>query len=78
MLRKKRLTGDPGVGGGELGPNNGPVSLCCLQFGGEALGPDGLLGIVFPSLILLSEELADVFHGAFIGTREGTLRIGGV
>ena len=61
-----------------MGPNDGPVNLCCLQFGGEALGPDGLLGIVLRSLILLSEELADVFHGAFIGIGEGTLRIGGV
>jgi len=78
MLRKKQLTGDPGVGGGELGPDNGPVSLCRLQFGGEALGPDGLLGVVLPIFILLSEELADVLHGAFVGTGEGTLRVGGV
>jgi len=61
-----------------LGPDNGPVGLCRLQFGGEALTPDGLLGVVLPSLILLSEELTDVLHGAFIGTKGGTLRIVGV
>ena len=78
MLQRKRLTSDPGVGGGELGPDNGPVSLCRLQFGGEALGPDGLLGVVLPSFNLLSEELADVLHDAFVGTGEGTLQVGGV
>jgi hypothetical protein len=52
--------------------------LRCLQLGGEALRPDGLLGVVLPSFILFSEKLADVFHGAFVGTREGPLRIGGV
>ena len=72
MLRKKRLTGDPGVSGGKLGPDDGPISLCCLQFGGEALRPDGLLRVVLPSLILLLKELADVPHSAFVGTGEGT------
>ena len=71
MLWKKRLTSNPGVSGGELGPDDGPFGLCCLQFGGEALRPDGLLGVILPGLILFSKELADVFHGAFIGTREG-------
>jgi len=62
-----------------LGPDNGPVGLCRLQFGGEALTPDGLLGVVLPRLlILLSEELTNVLHCAFIGTRGGTLRIVGV
>ena len=61
-----------------MGPDNGPVSLCRLQFGGEMLRPDGLLGVILPGLILLSKKLADVFYGAFISTREGTLRIGGV
>ena len=78
MLRKKWLTGDPGVSGGKLGPDDGPISLCCLQFGGEALRPDGLLRVVLPSLILLLKELADVPHSAFVGTGEGILRIGGV
>ena len=78
MLRKIRLAGDPGVSGGELGPDNGPVSLCHLQFGGEALRPDDLLGVVLLSLILLSEELADVLHSAFGGTGEGTFRVGRV
>ena len=78
MLQRKWLTSDPGVGGGELGPNNGPVCLCCFQFGGEALGSDSFLGVVLSSLVLLLEELADVVHSAFIGTGEGTLRIGGV
>ena len=61
-----------------MGPDNGPVGLCRLQFGGEALGPDGLLGVVLPSLILLSKELVDVLHHALIGTRKGTLRVGGI
>ena len=78
MLQKEWLTGDPGVSGGELGPDNGPVSLCHLQFGGEALRPDDLLGVVLLSLILLSEELADVLHSAFVGTGEGTFRVGRV
>ena len=78
MLRKKQLTGDPGVGGGELGPNNGPVCLCCFQFGGEALGSDSFLGVVLSSLVLLLEELADVVHSAFIGTRKRALQVGGV
>ena len=53
-----------------MGPDNGPVSLCRLQFGGEALGPDGLLGIVLPSLVFLVKKLADELHGALGDTRE--------
>ena len=50
-----------------------------LQFGGEALRPDGLLGVVLPSFVLLAEKLANVLLGVFRDTREGrTLRIGGV
>ena len=70
MLRKKRLVGDPGVSGGELGPDNGPVDLCHLQLGGEALRPDGLLGVVLPSLILLAKELPNELFGALGNTRE--------
>ena len=73
------LTGDPGVGGSELGPYNGPVDLCRLQFGGEALRTDGLFGVILPSFILLTDKLANVLFGVFGDTRKGrTLRIGGV
>ena len=62
-----------------MGPDNGPVGLCHLQFGGEALRPDGLLGVVLPSFVLLAKELANVLLGALRNTRErGTLRVGGV
>ena len=61
-----------------MSPDDRAVRLHHLQFGSEALRPDGLLGVVLPSFILFSEKLADVFHGAFVGTREGPLRIGGV
>ena len=61
-----------------MGPDNGPVGLCCLQLGGEALRPDGLLGVVLPSFVLLAEKLADELLGVFRDTRErGALRIGG-
>jgi len=50
-----------------------------LQLGGEALRPDGLLGVVLPSLVLLSKKLADEFLGVFGDTGKGrTLRIGGI
>jgi hypothetical protein len=39
---------------------------------------DGLLGVVLPSFVLLSEKLVNVLYGAFIDTGEGTLRIEGV
>jgi len=45
-----------------------------LQLGGEALRTR----VILPSFILLSEKLANVLHGVFIDTREGTLLIGGV
>ena len=62
-----------------MGPDNGPVGLCCLQFGGEALRPDGLLGVVLPSFVFLAKKLADELHGALGDTRErGPLRTGGV
>jgi len=53
--------------------------LCHLQLGGEVLRPDGLLGVVLPSFVLLAEKLADEFLGVFVDTRKGrTLRIRGV
>ena len=61
-----------------MGPDDRPVRLCRLQLEGQALRPDGFLGIVLAGFILLSKELADVLHGAFVGTKEGTLRIGGI
>jgi hypothetical protein len=54
-----------------------PVGLHRLQFGGEALRPDGLLGVVLASFILFLKKLADVLHSAFVGTSEGALRVGG-
>ena len=42
-----------------------------LQLGGEALRPDGLLGVVLPSLVFLTKELANEFFGALRNTREG-------
>jgi len=51
----------------------------CAEFGGEVLRPDGLLGIVLPSFVLLVEKLANEFLGALGDTRErGALRAGGV
>jgi hypothetical protein len=53
--------------------------LCHLQFVGKALRPDGLLGVVLPSFILLAEKLANVLLGVFGDTREGkTFRVRGV
>jgi len=50
-----------------------------FQFGGEALRPDGLLGVVLPSLVLLAKELANELLGALRNTRErGPLRAKGV
>ena len=61
-----------------MGPGNGPVGLCCLQFGGETLRPDGLLGVILPSFVLLAKELANVLLGALGNTRKGgSLRVGG-
>ena len=61
-----------------MSPDNGPVSLCCLQFGGKALRPDGLFGVVIPSFILLAKELVNKLLGALWDVRErGTLRVGG-
>ena len=57
-------------------PDNGPVGLCRLQFSSEALRPDGLLGVILPSFVLLMEKLANVLLGVFGDTRKGrTLRI---
>jgi hypothetical protein len=42
-----------------LGPDNDPVGFCHLQFGGEALRPDGLFGVILPSFILLTKKLAN-------------------
>ena len=61
-----------------MGPDNCPDGLCRLQFGGEALRPYGLLGVILPSLILLLEKLTNVFLGVFVDTRKRALRIGGV
>ena len=56
-----------------------PVGMRHLQFSGKALRPDGLLGVILPSFILLMEKLANVLLGVFGDTREGgTLRIRGV
>ena len=61
-----------------MGPDNGPVGLCRLQFGGETLRPDGLLGVILLSFILLAKELANVLLGALRNTRKrGSLRVGG-
>ena len=54
-----------------MGPDNGPVGLCRLQFGGEMLRPDGLLGVILSSFILLTKELANVLLGALGNTRKG-------
>ena len=48
-----------------MGPDDCPVGLCHLQFGCEALRPNGLLGIILPSFILLAEKLADEFLDVF-------------
>jgi len=78
MLRKGQLTSDPRVGGGELGLEDCPIGLRRLQFGGKELRPDGLLGIILPSFILLAKELANVLLDALWNTRErGSLRFGG-
>ena len=78
MLRKGRLTSNPGVGGGELGLEDCPIRLRRLQFGGKELRPDGLLGVILPSFILLAKELANVLLGVLRNTRErGSLRVGG-
>ena len=62
-----------------MGPDDCPVGLCHLQFGSEALRPDGLLGVILSSFILLVEKLANVLLGVFGDTRERrTLRIGRV
>ena len=62
-----------------MSPDDCPVGLRHLQFGGEALRPDGLLGVILPSFILLAEKLANVLLGVFRDTREGrTFRIRGV
>ena len=60
-----------------MGPYNGPVDLCRLQFGGEALRPDSLFGVILPSFILLTKKLANKLFGAFrdVGER-GALRVG--
>ena len=59
-----------------MSPDDCPVGLRHLQFGGEALRPDGLLGVILPSFILLAEKLANVLLGVFGDTRkERTLRI---
>ena len=78
MLRKGQLTSDPGVGGDELGLEGCPIGLRRLQFGGKELRPDGLLGVILPSFILLAKELANVLLGAIGNTRKrGSLRVGG-
>ena len=78
MLRKGKLTSDPGVSGGELGLENCPIGLRRLQFAGKVLRPDSLLGIILPSFVLLAKELANVLLGALSNTRKrGSLRVGG-
>ena len=70
MLRKGRLTSNPGVGGGELGLEDCSIRLRRLQFGDKKLRPDGLLGVILPSFILLAKELANELLGALGDTRE--------
>ena len=70
MLRKGQLTSNPGVGGGELGLEDCPIGLHRLQFSGKELRPDGLLGVILPSFILLTKELANVLLGTLRNTRE--------
>ena len=78
MLRKGLLTSNLGVGGGELGLEDCPIGLHRLQFGGKELRPDGLLGVILPSFILLAKDLVNVLLGALRNTRErGSLRVGG-
>jgi len=78
MLRKGLLTSNPGVGGGELGLEDCLIGLCRLQYGSKELRPDGLLGVILPSFILLAKELANVLLGALRNTRgRGSLRVGG-
>ena len=78
MLRKGLLTSNPGVGGGELGLEDCLIGLCRLQYGSKELRPDGLLGVILPSFILLTKELANVLLGALGNTRKGgSLRVGG-
>ena len=78
MLRKGQLTSDPGVGVGELGLEDCPIELRHLQFGGKALRPDSLLGIILPSFVLLAKEWANVLLGALGNTRKrGSLRVRG-
>ena len=61
-----------------MGPDNGPVGLCRLQFGGEAVRPDGLFGVILPSFILLTKKLVNELLGGLRDVRErGALRIGG-
>ena len=78
MLRKGRFTSNPRVGSGELGLEDCPIGLRRLQFGGKELRPDGLLGVILPSFILLTKELANVLLGALENTKKrGSLRVGG-
>ena len=78
MLRKGRFTSNLGVGSGELGLEDCTIGLRHLQFGGKELRPDGLLGVILPTFILLVKELANVLLGALRNTRErGFLRVGG-
>ena len=70
MLRKGQLTSDPRVGGCELGLEDCPLGLPRLQFGSKELSPDGLLGIILPSFILLAKELVNVLLGALGNTRK--------
>ena len=61
-----------------MGLDNGPVGLCRLQFGGEALRPDGLFGVILRSFTLLAKKLANKLLGALrdVGER-GALRVRG-
>ena len=74
---KEELIGNLGVSGGELGPDDSPVGLRHLQLGSEALRPDGLLGVILPRLVLVSEKRENVLTGVFIDTMEGNLRLRG-
>ena len=61
-----------------MGPDNGPVGLCRLQFGGDELRPDGLFEVILLSFVLLTKKLANELLGALRNVRErGGLRTGG-
>ena len=53
-----------------MSPDDRPIGLRHLQLDGEALRPNGLLGVVLSSFILFAEKLADELLGVFGDIRE--------